>query len=331
MTDLFNPSSSHIENFDDDLAMTDRSLRDILPDHNCQSSDDQWNEMIPPNQRDIRDSSSSKSAYNEHPSTDLALSPYSNFPDFDLDSFLTSPTLTSLQTSVDTDPSDPATPRENFNLSTLPRVQGGQKEAFGNGSKTLPPSDDPPTRCQCLRIIGVLLEDLERKDHLVDPTALDSILASQKKAFTRCNSVLSCSTCVARSEYILLLGLITERLATLLEVTVTLYLKEVQRRSDFGASPHGKHFSRTSSDESNKVFLGRYEIESLEEWSSLIRVLVVLQLRSLWTLLGGMKKAAAAGRNVTQLPMVHATERRVGILIRKLSQPEAQRHSCEKT
>ena len=325
MTDFFKPIGSPFENFDDDFTMTDPLLRDILPGYICQSPDDQWNEMTLPNTTDIGDSYFSNSIHNEPASTDLALSPCPIFPEFGTDSYLTPP-LTSLQSCVDTTASEPATPCQSLSVSMLPRVQDDQKIALEHGSKTLPSSDDSPARCQCLRLIGVLLEDLERKNHLDDPAALDSILAWQKRALAHCSTVLSCSTCVARSEYILLLGLITERLATLCESTVCLYSKEVLRRSNFRISSNGKHHSRTSSEEFSTVFLGRYEIDSSEEWSSLIRVVIVLQLRSLRSLLRGMKKAATAGTNATQLPMVQATERRVDGLIQELRQPEPQRH-----
>ena len=53
-----------------------------------------------------------------------------------------------------------------------------------------------------------------------------------------------------------------------------------------------------------------------------MRVLLVLQMQNLLALLAGVKKAAVSGANVTRLPMVQATERRIGALIQKLRQPE---------
>ena len=241
-------------------------------------------------------------------------------PAFSIDSFLASPLLTSRQPCFDKTSSGP----ESFTLSTLACAQEGPGDTLGNPSKVQLPPDDSPTRCQCLWTIEVSLEELERKKRIADPAALDSILASQKKALAGGNAVLDCSTCVTRSEYVLLLGLTTEKLVTLCESTVFLYLKEVQRRSGSRTSSDSTCRSRTSSGESTKLFLGRYEIESLEEWSSLTRVLIVLQLRNLLTLLVRIKEAAVSGTNVTQLPMVKAAERRVGALIQKLRQPESR-------
>ena len=238
-------------------------------------------------------------------------------PAFSIDSFLASPSLTSRQPCFDKTSSGP----ESFSLSTLARAQDGPESTLSNVSKALSLPDNSPTRCQYLWTIEVSLEELERKKHIVDPAALDSILALQKKALAGGYTVLDCSTCVSRSEYILLLGLTTERLVTLCESAVSMYLEEVQRRSSSRTSPDCKYRSRTSSGEPIKVFLGRYEIESLEEWSSIIRVIIVIQLQNLLTLLAGIKKAALSGTNVIRLPMVQATERRIGILIQKVRQP----------
>ena len=318
MTDVFNPIDSPFGDFDEDFAMTDHSPCDIAPEPSCQGSDEQGDRMTLPNLAEFGDSYLSKSTHDELVSTDLALSPCPSFSEFDMDAYLTPP-LTSLETCVNTTASERATPRQNSSAHMLPRVQGDPKIALGHGSNTLPPSDDSLTRCQCLRLIEVLLEDLERKKYLDDPAALDSILAWQKRALAHCSTVLRCSACGSRSEYILLLGLITERLATLCESTASLYLKELRCRSSLRKISNGRHHSRTLSEESSTVFFGRYEIESTEEWSSLIRVLIILQLRSLRSLLGNLKIAATAGTNATQLPMMQATERRVGNLIQKLT------------
>lgn len=324
MRDLLNHVDPPIEGPDDDFAVTDGLLRDILPDYTYQHSDDQWDTITLPSPKDIEEPYGSESAHNGHGFTNFALSLYPtliNFkpytktsidmrndveptsksplsPQINMDSYLASPPLTSRQPHFGAISGGP----ESWSLSTLPRAPEGLESVLGNGSKSLRPSGNSPTRCECLRTIEVLFEELERKKHTIDPAALDSILASQKKALVRCNSVLSCSTCAARSEYILLLGLITERLATLCESTVSLYLKEVQRRSSFRTSSNGKHHSRTSSEETNKVFLGRYEIESPEEWSSLIRVLIVIQIRNLRILLGDTKRLQLPERTQRSCP-----------------------------
>lgn len=301
--DSFNPIGSPLGgSFDDGFTMTDRS------------ANDHWDEMILPSPTGVGNEHSSQPTHNELGSADLTWSPCQTFSEFGMDSYL-APSYTSLQPCVSMTACERATPRRDPSVSTLARAYHDQPMGLGHhGPKTMPPaSADVPARCQCLRLIEVLLEDLERGHYLDDPAALDSILAWQKRALSHCSTVLSCSACVARSEHILLLAFITERLATLCESTVSLYLKELQRRSSANGRRH--------SEESGTVFLGCYEIESKEEWSSLIRVLIVLQLRSLRSLLGDMSNAARAGTNAAQLPMVQATERRVDDLIQRLRRP----------
>lgn len=319
MEDLFHPIGSPLgASFDNDFTMIDRS------------ASDQWDEMFHANPAGVGDAYPSKSTHNELGSADLTLNPCPTFSEFDMDSYLT-PSSTSLQPYINATAYERATPCQNPGASTLAHAYNDQAMALGDGLKTLPASDDSPIGCQCLRLIEILLDYLERDHALDDPAALDSILAWQKRALSHCSTILSCSACVARSEHILLLGFITERLATLCESTVTLYLKELQRRSSSSPSSNGSRHSGTSSEESSTVFFGCYEIESKEEWSSLIRVLIVLQLRSLRSLLGDISKAASAGTNATQLPMVQATGRRVDTLVQKLRCPEPQRHQFRRT
>ena len=245
--------------------------------------------------------------------------------DFNLDAYLASSPLTSVQHSLNTGCSGPTTPWQISGLSPLSIGQDTAEDAVDSKSMATAPPAVPSARCQCLLMVGALLEEFETKKRLLDPATLDSILASHKEALTRCNVILSCSTCTARSEHMLLLGMITERLVALYESTISLYLEQVQRHYSFGVSSNSMPQPQGPLDESNKIFLGHYKVDSPEEWSSLIQVLLVLQLRGLWGLLEGMKKAVAGGKSATQLPMVDTCERRVARLVQKLRLPVVQR------
>ena len=245
--------------------------------------------------------------------------------DYDLDAHLASPPLTSVQQFLDFGCSGPATPWQISGLSPHSTGQDTAESVVDNKSMTKAPPEGSPARCQCLLTIGALLEGFERENNPLDPAALDSILASHKEALARCNVILNCSTCTARSESMLLLGLITERLVTFFESTVSSYLEQVHRLYGFRVSSNGRPQPREPLDESSKIFLGHYKIECPEEWSTLIQVLLVLQLRGLQVLLEGMKKAAAAGISATQLPMADSNERRVAHLVQKLRLPVVQR------
>ena len=339
--------SSPIQSLDEDYTMTDRMLNEMLG----LDSDIQSDAMTLRDPTEIGDSEFLGTAHGGHTLTDNALSPFPNSmtlnlytkgligmlsdanpmsppqvrSDFNLDAYLASSPLTSVQHSLDTGCSGPTTPWQISGLSPLSIGQETAQDTVDKRSITTAPPAVSPARCQCLLTVGALLEGFERKKHFRDPAALDSILASHKEALTRCNVILSCSACTARSEHMLLLGMITERLVALYESTVSLYLEQVQRHHSFGVSSNGMPQPRGPLDESNKIFLGHYEVDSPEEWSSLIQVLLVLQLRGLWGLLEGMKKAVAGGKSATQLPMVDTCERRVARLVQKLRLPVIQR------
>lgn len=185
-----------------------------------------------------------------------------------------------------------------------------------NSSSDLPDCAKDP--CQCLHTVGLLMTGLEARSLLVDSDTLDSKLASQRVFLSRCNSVLGCEACSARPEYLMLLGLLTQNLTNFCEATVDKYLDEVRSHS----KTPGTIRSPSSSESSNRANLGSYEVESSEEWSTLMKVLIILQLQSLQTLLRGMKKASHLESNA-MLPKVEwpcPTERRVVALVQRLGQ-----------
>ena len=176
--------------------------------------------------------------------------------------------------------------------------------------------------CTCLKTVGLLMIELEAKTLVVDTAALDAKLASQKEFLGRCDSVLGCPDCSARPEYLLLLGLLTQNLANACEATVNKYIEDVQSLSMSPQSPDATHNSLTSSKTNSRAHLGHYEVESTREWSTLMKVLIILQLQSVQTLLRGMKKASHMASNA-MLPRVEwpcPTERRVIGLIQRLGQ-----------
>ena len=162
----------------------------------------------------------------------------------------------------------------------------------------------------------MLLEDLETKGRHVDTAALDSILVSQKEALGRCNTVLNCSSCFLRPEYILLLGMVAERLATLCESTVAKYLEDTHEGTSFHES------SATNNPIHDvKVCLGGYEIETPDERVGLVRLMIVMQLQSLRKFVEGVSIAVASRREgKTQVGKVQAAEQRLAKLIQRIRQ-----------
>lgn len=168
----------------------------------------------------------------------------------------------------------------------------------------------------------VLIEDLEAKGMHVDTTGLDSILMSQKEALSRCNSVLDCSNCYLRPEYILLLGMVAELLASLCESTAFKYLDNSSSGTLFQeADADARYRLQGSPTDDVKVFLGGYEVEIPEERIRLVHVLVAMQLQNLRKFIERVANAIVS--RVEGKPSafkVQAAEQRVAKLIQRSRQ-----------
>lgn len=216
-----------------------------------------------------------------------------------------------------------AVPSAGSSVSVHGTEQQGLLPNSDPSSKAMHQSESSESPCQCLRNIGMMLIELEAKSLVVENGTLDSMLASQKEFLSRCHSILDCQNCSMRAEYILLLGLLAQNLTNLCENTVNKYLDAVQRPSDSHETGDATIPSPSLSETSNKVYLGQYEVDSPQEWHTLMKVLIVMQLQNVQSLLRGMFKAASLGSNAEHYPMIERpcpTERRVAGLIQRLSQ-----------
>lgn len=233
--------------------------------------------------------------------------------DFDLNSYVSRSPLSPLHSFSDGLPSPQSTPQAR------PATPSSKVHLNKDGPATVMQDN-----CRCLSIMVILLEDLETKARHVDTAALDSILVSQKEALGRCNSVLDCSTCFLRSEYVLLLGMVTERLASLCESTVAKYLDDVTDGTPVReSSADGKHHARENPMDDIKVCLGGYEIETPDERVGLVRMLIVMQLQSLRKFMRkfieGVATAVASRREgKTQVLKVQAAEQRLARLMQSI-------------
>ena len=203
---------------------------------------------------------------------------------------------------------------DSLETTQYPRSVGVQKDSSHSSQPTKP--------CRCCNIVASMLERFEARNSLVDRSALDKILASQREALNHCNSVLQCTECILRPEYILLLGVVAERLTTSCESIVAQYLSESSEQSRSNHSAFGRGKSKLAKEQ-NRIYIGSYGIESIEEWHGLMQFLIAHQLRSLVHLLRRMKKAASTGVSATRLPNISATERRMAAMILQIRKSQA--------
>ena len=168
----------------------------------------------------------------------------------------------------------------------------------------------------------MVLEDLEIKARYVDSAALDSILVSQREALARCQSALNCSACSLRPECILLLGMVTERLASLCESTVAKYFEVVSDGTPFqDTNPDDKYHSRGNPMDDVEIRLGGYEIETPDERGRLVRLLIAMRLQGIRKFIEGVATVVASRREgLSHLPKVQAAEQRLAKLIQRIRQ-----------
>ena len=91
---------------------------------------------------------------------------------------------------------------------------------------------------------------------------------------------------------------------------------------------HGKHsqamagistVSASGGDGSPRIQFGSYIVSSPAEWESVLRSLIGVHLRKVFTLLAKMQNVAASASRSTQLSSLRLTEQKVKLLASRLS------------
>lgn len=208
------------------------------------------------------------------------------------------------------------THRDNVGLCTPPLTYGKQAAQTTQGTENMTPvSYSSHSSCQCLQTIVLLLEETEYRSNTIDPVILDSALAYHKEAVNRCNTMLRCLLCTARSENMMLLAVVCEKLVGMCERIASKYLQHTWQA-------HQETSSRGQAEYRQKVFFGNYAINLPEEWEHLIGLLIFLQLKSLGSLLAKMKMVASSELRGSQHTVLLAAERRVRDTAVKLRRTE---------
>ena len=175
--------------------------------------------------------------------------------------------------------------------------------------------------CQCLHSMLRLLDEVEAKTLAINLTNVDEILAYHKHALGNGNGVLSCRACCGRSEYVTLLAIISDKLATLSDKMVAAFVGHVQGQDDL----KHQNFIGTSGAWRNgkrEMRLGEYEVESHKEWTCLITALITLQLKELMTHVRKVRVVAASTRRGVQVQGLKNVERRLRDMLVKMQEVE---------
>ena len=207
--------------------------------------------------------------------------------------------------------------------------------------------------CQCLAAVVFAVEEFEANCNSGNRADLDSIIAYQKEAIKCCRSMLTCNSCMAKRENLVLLVFMIEKIVAACGRIVVLYrMKDDDTWAGSAPSPmldclptdrflhrlnvEARDLATSASNSSSKtdcthsssvmsmrtstssdwqeLLLGDYEISSPLEWEHLVRVLIFLQLRAVMELLADMKNMNSNILGETQTASLAQAEVRIGEL-----------------
>lgn len=192
--------------------------------------------------------------------------------------------------------------------STLPnghqRISRPRNSTISSSGASVSTAPDPA--CECLSRAVQILEELENLIRQKRPNSIDSILSVQKQALTHGSKMVECGTCRALSASMLLLSLVSEKLVTLCERVANSCSSERQQQQielDFEKNCSG------SMNNEQKVYLGEYEMESVNEWGPVANVLLLMQSKRILSMLSQLKKLAVTAQWQTHLLILRKAEK----------------------
>ncbi|KAL9123065.1 MAG: hypothetical protein Q9187_000392 [Circinaria calcarea] len=337
--DMLGGLGSPVPSFEEDCIISDQMLRDIMPDYGSHGvgnyntttpdytfhTDSNANDSFPFGSP-ILDSNSASSDHTQgRPtlSTKAILTPMTR-----PHSVLPSPSSTAYPMAhADKLHLQQPTHRDNVGICTPPLTYGNRAaQITQNAESMIPSSYHAHSSCQCLQTLVLLLEETEYRSNAIDSAILDSALAYHKEALHRCNTMLRCLICTARSENMMLLAVVCEKLVAMCDRIASRFLQHTWQPHVCFGSKHGieERSSRKGDECRRKVFFGNYEIDQREEWEHLIRVLIFLQLKRLGSLMAKIKMVTSLELRGAQHTVLLTAERKIRDTAAKLQRTEVQ-------
>ncbi|KAI1208439.1 uncharacterized protein F4807DRAFT_431341 [Annulohypoxylon truncatum] len=156
------------------------------------------------------------------------------------------------------------------------------------------PSDVAATpTCICLvDVVDILekLEVLDVEDHQASTNTIDGILSLNKNAIAKCNSMLDCSNCRLLSSHVMLVILIGRNLVLQFERLLS-KLTSTESHNSHAYGSHGMYSCGQLCTEMS-TSLGKYSVETSEEWKGMMHALGVIQGKSLGIFLERVRSTA---------------------------------------
>ncbi|KAI1132703.1 hypothetical protein F5Y10DRAFT_230588 [Nemania abortiva] len=191
-------------------------------------------------------------------------------------------------------------------LSMAPQTVLGQRspdDCHWEPSQTTEP-------CQCLQRVVFLLEEIDSEAAGENVKELGSWLSRHKEALRCSEALLMCPRCQAKPEHMTILAFLTDKLIEMCEEIVSAYLLTLV--SNINQNLMG------SQDGAWLVWVGNFEIDSLHEWSAIVSIMLIMQLRGLDTLMAKFKDLlrCVGGEGVRK--KADSTQCRISTLLEKL-------------
>lgn len=163
-----------------------------------------------------------------------------------------------------------------------------------------------------------LLDELEtRRGCRNSGISLDAALLSHKETLGFLQQILRCAQYMTRPENMMMLNLILEKVIDLCEEIVELYLNLMNPKAATTEKPWVANVSGTDMLERQDIYFGDYQMDAVE-WESLVRVLIILQLRGLEESVARMQKVPFLTQRETQMSKLLVSETRLANILKKL-------------
>lgn len=181
--------------------------------------------------------------------------------------------------------------------------------------------------CRCLHLTLSLLEGFENRELATAQQSLDSTLANHKSALDHCISMVRCPSCSTRSDYMILLRVVSDKLITSYERIVANNTENLRGRgsyendgeSESTASAFGKGYHGGSNAYRYRALtFGCYKIEGPGEGGLIVCVLIALQLKQMFALLAYLQSIAEGIPGESQVSAVKVRRQRVRMLSEKI-------------
>lgn len=185
-----------------------------------------------------------------------------------------------------------------------------------------PPTPSEPLinqLCACVSSALTLLEALEMEDYSASSRSIAHVLQLRKQTLLRCVELISCETCTATSNFIILVILLCRKVVGSYERVVRILREQLDRDRQaqtlgFGRchAPQQHEVTDESGEGGLAIFLRNYEMDSAEELC-VFSGLIAMQLGKWRILIGQLKNRCLSLDLAMHSAMVAAVEKRVQI------------------